>query len=176
MIEFEEYKIKLQDYKVKLQELKEAICYNYLVSEIFKLENQITLDDFWNNLDNSQQILQKISQYKIKKNNFDNLLALYEDILILIELANEEEDISLLNEINIMIKDFENLFEIQHLEILLNGPHDNNNAILTFHAGAGGTEAQDWNKMLIRLYTRWGEKHGFKVSVIDFLYGDGAGY
>lgn len=176
MVEFEELKIKFQNYNYQLDELKDTIRYDHLLSEICKLESKLSQDGFWDNINNSQAILQQINQYKVKQKKYDDLVILYNDVITLIELADEAEDLSLIDEISNLILDFKNNLKAQNLETLLNGNHDNNNAILTFHAGAGGTEAQDWTKMLVRLYTRWGEKHNFKVDLLDFLDGDGAGY
>jgi peptide chain release factor 2 len=93
----------------------------------------------------------------------------------MIELSDEEGDLDLLEECQNSVEAVEQELDKQILATLLSGEYDNNNAILTFHAGAGGTEAQDWNQMLVRMYTHWGESHGFKVSMIDFLDGDEAG-
>ncbi len=175
MLEFEELKLKLQGYKSGIDELKEAIGYESLVSEISELEQKATLDGFWDDLENSQKILQKTSQLKGKKKAFDDLVTLYEDALTLAELADEAEDLSLLDEVTGLIEDFEKNLEAQNLETLLSGEYDGNNAILTFHAGAGGTEAQDWNEMLVRMYTHWAERHNFKVKMLDFLDGEEAG-
>ena len=96
-------------------------------------------------------------------------------IQTLIELGNEEEDESLLEEAQGEFARFEQELEVQRLSTLLQGEYDGNNAILTFHAGAGGTEAQDWAEMLYRMYCRWGERHGYKVKTLDYLDGDEAG-
>lgn len=93
----------------------------------------------------------------------------------MIELSDEEEDLDMLEECQHSVDAFIKELDAQTLSTLLSGEYDSKNAILTFHAGAGGTEAQDWNQMLVRMYTRWGEQHGFKVSMLDFLDGDEAG-
>ena len=175
MLEFEEQKLKLQGYKPDLKELHDAIDYDKLVTDIAELEEQSAKDGFWDDLENSQKVLQLNSQYKAKKKAYDDLVAAYEDALTLIELADEAEDISLLEEVLQMVAAFESSLEAQKLETLLSGEYDSNNAILTFHAGAGGTEAQDWNEMLVRMYTHWAERHNFKVKMLDFLDGEEAG-
>lgn len=175
MLEFEEQKLKLQGYSSELKELREAIDYVQLTEEIKILEKESVLDGFWNDLENSQLVLQKLSRLKAKRKAYDDLLASFDDALALIELADEEEDLSLLEEILQLVSAFESELESQKLETLLSGEYDSNNAILTFHAGAGGTEAQDWNEMLVRMYTRWAERHNFKVKLIDFLDGEEAG-
>ncbi len=175
MLEFEEQKLKLQGYKPDLTELHDAIGYDKLVTDIAELEKKASLEGFWDDLENSQKVLQLTSQYKAKKKAYDDLVVSYDDALTLIELADEAEDISLLDEVLEMVAAFESGLEAQRLETLLSGEYDKNNAILTFHAGAGGTEAQDWNEMLVRMYTHWAERHSFKVKMLDFLDGEEAG-
>ncbi len=175
MLEFEELKLKLQGYKNDIEELSEAIDYKKIVNDIEKLEAEAAKDGFWDDLENSQSILQRTSKLKSRKKAFDDLKTAYDDALTLADLADEAEDLSLLSEVEELINSFVNNLEAQKLETLLSGEYDGNNAILTFHAGAGGTEAQDWNEMLVRMYTRWGERHNFKVKMLDFLDGEEAG-
>lgn len=175
MLEFEELKLKLQGYEKDLADLKEAIGYNNLNSEIEKLEHESAQDGFWDDIENSQKILQQISKMKDKISKFNNLAAMYNDALALIELADEEEDLSFLEEASNQVDVFLKSLADERLVTLLNGEYDGNNAVLTFHAGAGGTEAQDWNEMLVRMYTHWAEQHGFKCKLIDFLDGEEAG-
>ncbi len=175
MLEFEELKLKLEGSRPDLLDLKDAIGYDGLKTEIAALEQQSAADGFWDDLERSQKILQKISQMKAKTEAYDRLAANFEDTLVLIDLANEEEDVSLIPEIEQNMAAFTAELESQRLTTLLNGEYDPNNAILTFHAGAGGTEAQDWNEMLVRMYMHWGERHGFQVKMIDFLDGEEAG-
>ena len=126
-------------------------------------------------MENSQKILQKTGSLKNKVEQYDRLVASYEDTHALIELANEEEDLSLLDEATAEYEKIKSSLEEQRLSTLLTGEYDKNNAILTFHAGAGGTEAQDWAEMLYRMYNRWAERHSFKVKTVDYLDGDEAG-
>ena len=175
LLEFEELRLKLEGYSSELKELKEALAYDSVKSQIKEMEEQTASDGFWDDLENSQSVLQKISQLKNKLASYDKLKTLYEDIDVLIEIGNEEEDTSLIPEIENSLNSFINDLSSVKLSTLLIGEFDANNAILTFHAGAGGTEAQDWNEMIVRMYTRWGEKHQFKVSVLDFLDGEEAG-
>ena len=175
MLEFEELGIKLSSFKEELDDLKEAIGYASLCEQVAKLEAQAAAPGFWDDLENSQAILQKTSKLKGKIEEYDRIKNLYDDTEVLIEMADEAEDLSLLEEIELSIEDFSSSLSKMRLATLLIGEYDGANAILTFHAGAGGTEAQDWNQMLVRMYTRWGEAHGFKVSLIDFLDGDEAG-
>ena len=119
--------------------------------------------------------MQKVSQLKTKVKAYEDLKQDYEDTLTLIELANEENDESLLDEVTKGVDRVIATMEEQRLSTLLTGEYDGKNAILTFHAGAGGTEAQDWVEMLFRMYQHWGERHGFKVKTLDFLDGEEAG-
>lgn len=175
MIQFEEQRLKLEDMLPELNDLKEALKLDMVIAEISKLEAEAATEGFWDDIDNSQKVLQKTSQLKNKVERYQNLRALYDDTLVLIELADEAEDLSLFDDVVADVSRFEKELSSQRLETLLSGEYDANNAILTFHAGAGGTEAQDWNEMLVRMYTRWGERHGFKVNMVDFLDGEEAG-
>ena len=168
MLEFEEQKLKLQGFSDDLAELRDAIGYDKLVEDIAFLETESAKDGFWDDLENSQNIVQQISRYKAKRKSYDDLVLAYDDALTLIELADEAEDISLLEEVLELVNAF---VDATGVDV----PYDPNNAILTFHAGAGGTEAQDWNEMLVRMYTHWAERHSFKVKMLDFLDGEEAG-
>ncbi|MBQ6816780.1 MAG: peptide chain release factor 2 [Clostridia bacterium] len=175
MLEFEEQRLRLRALSAELTDLKSAINYDGLKTQISKLEEMTTQDGFWNDIENSQKTVQKLSSLKNKKKSYDDLFSLYEDSLALIDMADEAEDLSLLDEVLDLVNDFEKTLSSQKLETLLIGEYDSNNAILTFHAGAGGTEAQDWNEMLVRMYTHWAERKNYKVKLIDFLDGDEAG-
>ena len=126
-------------------------------------------------MEHSQKILQKTKQLKDKIKRFEKLHSDWEDTLTLIELANEENDESMLGEITSSFNAITEELDSMTLETLLSGPYDKNNAIMTFHAGAGGTEAQDWCSMLIRMYQMWAQKNGYSCSMIDYLDGDEAG-
>ncbi len=175
MIEFEEQKLRLEGKKAELLALGDALGLEQLKTEIDELERRTAEDGFWDSQEKSSEILKTLSAKKAKLENYHSLNALFEDTLTLIELADEEGDLSFLEEILGSVAEFENRLEKATLSTLLVGEYDSKNAILTFHAGAGGTEAQDWNEMLIRMYTRWGERHGFSVKMLDFLDGEEAG-
>ena len=119
--------------------------------------------------------MQKIGSLKAKIASYESLKGDFEDAQVMIELADEENDASLIEDCTKSVDDIEKKIETLTLSTLLNGEFDDNNAILTFHAGAGGTEAQDWAEMLFRMYNRWGERKGYKVSTLDYLEGDVAG-
>ncbi len=131
--------------------------------------------DFWDDPEKSQQDMKTLASYKDDVDTYAKLENQYEEIELLIELGYEEEDDSVLPEIRETLQDFENTLEEIRTKTLLSGEYDENNAILTLHAGAGGTEACDWASMLYRMYTRWAEKKGYQIEVIDFLDGDEAG-
>ena len=175
MLEFEQLKQRLESNSDELHDLKDALGYNALCREIEELETKASAPDFWDNLENSQKILQRTGKLKNTVESYDNLCSSYEDLGVLIEMGDEEEDLSLVEEIETSLDEFENGLASLRLQTLLTGEYDKNNAILTIHAGAGGTEAMDWGSMLVRMYTRWTERHGFKTSMLDFLDGDEAG-
>ena len=140
-----------------------------------ELERETMVQDFWNDAEKSSKKLQEIKQLKDKVESYEELCTKLEDTLMLCEMAIEENDESSVEEVVSETEFIETEAEKKRIEVLLCGPYDKNNAILSFHPGAGGTEAQDWASMLYRLYTRWGEKHGFNVKLIDWLDGDEAG-
>jgi len=140
-----------------------------------ELEKKIEEPGFWDNADVSQQIMKELKGLKDILEKAEGLATGFEDIGLLIEMAYEEEDASLIPEIEEELQTFENVFEEMRIQTLLSGEYDKDNAIVTLHAGAGGTESCDWASMLYRMYTRWAEQKGFSVEVLDFLDGDVAG-
>ena len=176
MLEFEQLKLRLEANEEELRDLKDALGYDRLKNEIEELENKAAAPGFWDDMENSQKILQRTGKLKNTVETYDRICSLYDDLQVLIEMGNEEEDLSLIEEIETSIEEVEKGLAAQRLQTLLTGEYDKNNALLTFHAGAGGTEAMDWVSMLVRMYTRWTERHGFKVQVLDFLDGDEAGF
>ena len=175
MIQFEQLRLELLEHQDELDSLYEAIGVEKINEEIEKLELQQTQDGFWDDIENSQKVLQRTSALKNKVNAYSKLKSDFDDALVMIELADEAEDLDLLDECNDSVKAVEKELEKQTLGTLLTGEYDGKNALLTFHAGAGGTEAQDGAQMLVRMYQHWGEAHGYKVSMLDFLDGDEAG-
>ena len=133
------------------------------------------LPDFWDDTENSQKVLKKAGALKAKLESYNSLKNDYDDALMMIELADEENDESMLEDCTKSVDSIESKIETLTLSTLLSGEYDGKNALLTFHAGAGGTEAMDWAEMLFRMYNRWGERHGYKVSTLDYLDGDVAG-
>ena len=139
------------------------------------LERETMVENFWSDAEKSSHKLREIKQLKDKVESYEALIAKLEDTLMLCEMAIEENDESSVDEVVSETDFIEAEAERKRIEVLLSGPYDKNNAIVSFHPGAGGTEAQDWASMLYRLYTRWGEKHGFNVKLVDWLDGDEAG-
>lgn len=175
MVQFEEQRFRLEGYREELNDLEDALGIGALREETAKLEADSADENFWNDMDNSQKILQKIRRNKNKIAEYEGLKALFEDTLTLIEMADEEEDLSLLDEIVADCDRFVQKLGEQRLATLLSGEYDSRSAILTFHAGAGGTEAQDWTEMLFRMYSRWAERHGYTCQTLDYEDGDEAG-
>lgn len=175
MLQFEELKLQLEAMEPDIKELSNALGLDKMKMEIEQLEQRAAQPGFWDDVENSQKVLQKTGTLKNKVAAYDGLVSAYDDTLALIELANEEEDLSLLEEAQQELEAVRNEYEAQRLQTLLTGEYDSKNAILTFHAGAGGTEAQDWAEMLYRMYTRWAERHNFKVKEVDYLDGEEAG-
>lgn len=175
MLQYEELRLTLLEQEKPLKELRNSLGIDGLKEEVDKLEALTSEDTFWNDVANANKVSQQLAGYKAKIKRYEDLVANFEDTLALIEMCNEEEDDTMVDECAASIGEIKAEIEKQTLETLLSGQYDSKNAILTFHAGAGGTEAQDWAMMLFRMYMRWGEAHGFKVSTVDYLDGDEAG-
>ena len=126
-------------------------------------------------MENSQKVIKRTKLLKDKIEAYEELKSLREDTLMMIELAEEENDASMANDVKNTVAQLNSKIEKLTLETLLSGTYDNSNAIMTFHAGAGGTEAQDWCEMLIRMYQMWAQKNGYNTEVLDSLPGDEAG-
>ena len=175
MLEFEEYKVKLNNAKPGLEDLRGALKLESAQKEIEELEAASEREDFWNDVEKSQKVQKRLKTLKNKVENFQKLCAAWDDMYTICEMAIEENDDSMLEELESEYKQFSEKVEETRLGTLLTGEYDANNAILTFHAGAGGTEAQDWASMLYRMYNMWADRHGYKVRVMDYLDGDEAG-
>ncbi len=175
MLEYDELRLEFENLRPQLKELASALGLDDLRKEVAELEEQASQPGFWDDSANSQKILQKTGSLKSKISQYEKLESNFDDVLTMIELANEEDDESLLPEIKELAEKTKTDLESMKLVTLLSGEYDAKNAILTFHAGAGGTEAQDWVEMLYRMYNRWAERHNFKVSVLDYLDGEEAG-
>ncbi|MCI9552286.1 MAG: peptide chain release factor 2 [Acutalibacter sp.] len=175
MLQFEELKRQLEEREAALSALRDNLGLERLREEVDMLEHKTAEPGFWDNMQEAQKITQRLASLKAKDENYQKLCARCEDATALIELGDEAEDLSLLPEIQAEIDSVAKVIEDMRLSTLLTGEYDGHNAILTFHAGSGGTEAQDWAEMLFRMYNRWAERRGFKVTTLDYLDGDEAG-
>lgn len=175
MLQFEELKHRLEEREEALRALGEALGLEKLREEVEMLEHKSAEPGFWDNMAQAQKITQRMADLKGRDEKYQKLVSRAEDAMALIELGDEAEDLSLLPEAQAELEAIENEIETMRLSTLLTGEYDGRNAILTFHAGSGGTEAQDWAEMLFRMYNRWGERHGYKVTTLDYLDGDEAG-
>jgi len=175
MIEFEEYKVKLNDLKPKLEELEAAFLPQSLLDELERLHAMAEAPGFWDDPARSQKAVMRTKTLEAKRDKFYAMKSSWDDLMTICEMALEENDDSMLSELTDGFEKLESAMEEARLETLLTGEYDGNNALLSFHAGAGGTEAQDWCYMLYRMYTRWAEAHGYTYKILDYLDGDEAG-
>ena len=175
IIEYDVYKQKLGAMGPRLTKLATALDLEGARREVEELEEKTGDPNFWNDVTASQKVLQRTKQLKNKLEHHAQLTGQWEDLTTLVEMALEEDDGSLLPEIEESFAKLETSLEEANLATLLTGEYDANNAILSLHAGAGGTEAQDWCQMLFRMYTRWAERHNFTVKTLDYEDGDEAG-
>ena len=175
MIEFDNYKVKINAFKPTLETIHSALKLDEAREEIEKLEKESEQEGFWNDIERSQKVQQRLKQLQNKCDKFKKLSARWDDLATLCQMGQEEDDESILPELEEEYASFEQDLDAARLETLLSGEYDANNAILSFHAGAGGTEAQDWTQMLYRMYTRWAERHGFDYKLMDWLDGEEAG-
>ena len=166
---------ELAPYSGNIKELFEALGIEEAKEVVRDLEEVSADPDFWNDMDKAQTTLQKTKKYKKKIEGYESLVALYEDLMTTIELGNEEDDDSLVQEARELKDKFYRDYEHIRISTLLTGQYDANNAIVTLHSGAGGTEACDWVSMLYRMYAKWIEKQGFEFQLMDYQDGDEAG-
>ncbi len=175
MLQFEELKLKLAAYEPEITDLASAIGLSQMKRELAELEQRAAADGFWDNMERAQQTTQRAANLRQRIDAYEKLVADFHDGLTLIEMGDEVEDLDMLPECEEAVEAVVAELERQRLSTLFTGEYDDNNVIMTFHAGAGGTEAQDWAQMLYRMYTRWTELHGFKYQILDYLDGDEAG-
>ncbi|MCT4688629.1 peptide chain release factor 2 [Vallitalea sp.] len=175
MLELEQSKLELQAYKKKLDEMSVSLDLVNVKNKIEELDAKVASEEFWNDAENSGKVLKEIKQLKDKVDNYNNLVQEYEDIETLIEMGIEENDDEIIKEVSSSLKRFINDYEELRTRTLLSGEYDGNNAIISLHAGAGGTESCDWVSMLLRMYTRWADDKGYKIETLDYLDGEEAG-
>lgn len=165
----------IEDAQQTLADLSESLDLEGRKKRIAEIDEIISAPDFWNNPEGGQAIMQEKKRLESKVDKYNALAGKMEDLEVMIELAKEEPDADLEQDIVDTLAEITKELDAFELETILNGDYDDNNAILSIHPGAGGTESQDWAEMLYRMYVRWAERHGYKVEVLDYLDGDEAG-
>ena len=175
LIEYDVYKQKLRDLGPELDKLSAALDVESARQEAARLEDETAQDGFWNDLERSQKVQVRLKQLQNKIGRQEKLLGAWEDLTVLCEMGQEADDADILEEVKTEYAALEERGEETRRTTLLSGEYDSSNAIMQFHAGAGGTEAQDWAQMLYRMYTRWAERHGFVYKILDYEDGDEAG-
>lgn len=158
-----------------VNDLGSALRIDEIKEKIAVLEKETYAENFWSDAENSARVLKEVKQLKDKAEAYHNLVTRLEDAIMMAEMAIEENDETMIDEITSEVDEIEKTEAQMRIEVLLSGEYDANNAIVSFHPGAGGTEAQDWALMLYRMYTRWGERHGYNVKLLDWLDGEEAG-
>ena len=174
-IEFDVLKQQLNDCKPALDALADSLNMEGLRNELERLHAMQEAPGFWDNPEKSQQIVVKTKQAEQKVERYEKMLALWDDMMTICEMAAEEDDDSMLPELKDGCQKLAQEMESCRLATLLTGNYDGNNALVSFHAGAGGLEAQDWCQMLYRMYTRWAEAHGFTYKIMDYQEADEGG-
>lgn len=164
-----------EEAKQTLNDLSESLDLEGRKKRIAEIDEIISAPDFWNNPEGGQAIMQEKKRLESKVDHYNRLAGKMDDLEVMIELAKEESDADLEQDIVETLAEISKELDDFELETILNGEYDDNNAILSIHPGAGGTESQDWAEMLYRMYVRWAERHGYKVDVLDYLDGDEAG-
>ena len=175
MLELEELRLRLLAMEPQIKDLADALGLEQCRAEVRKLEAQQADPDFWNDVETSSKVQRRLSQLNGKIEAHKDLESRYDDAMTLVEIGMEEDDESVYEEALAEVNKLDEDIEEMKLTTLLTGDYDDNNAILTFHAGAGGTEAQDWCQMLYRMYTSWATRHNFKYTLVDWLDGEDAG-
>ena len=175
IVQLEEAKHELVGMRPDIEDLGQALRVEFLAAKAEELEQETLAPDFWSNQSNSSKILQTIKQYKDTVDGYNDLVSRLEDAIALCEMSIEENDDSSLEEIQSELEAIKTEAEHKRIEVLMSGEYDNSTAIVSFHPGAGGTEAQDWCQMLYRMINRWAEGNGFKVKLMDWQDGDAAG-
>nr|WP_186841699.1 peptide chain release factor 2 [Acetobacterium fimetarium] len=172
MIDLYEQKQIINAMETKLKELGDSLDLPKLVGQIEELQQKTESADFWNDQKSAQIVLKELKLIKIKVDHYKALAESLDDVLVMLELVEEGE---ILEDFEGAIKALDEKLNNFRIETLLSGEYDSNNAIISLHPGAGGTESQDWTEMLLRMYTRWAEKKGYKVKTLDLQPGDVAG-
>ena len=175
ILEFDQYTQRVETLRAQLKEVGDGLHIDDMQRELGELHEEMNADGFWDNLERSTHVNRRISTLEGKIKHYESLLSGCDDVETMMELAQEENDDSMAEEIAVEIERLEKETEALTLETLMRGKYDDHDAVLSIHAGAGGTEAQDWASMLYRMYTRYCERMGFTVKLLDYLDGDEAG-
>ena len=175
MITTDELKVQLADYGTAVKDLEEALAIDASRKRVQELEHTMSRPGFYDDAELSKKVFDEVGDLKGKLNRFEKLQGLYDDAETMLVMLDEEYDPDMVPEAEEAVNAVGKAVDELQLMTMLNGEYDHSNAILTFHAGTGGTEAQDWAEMLYRMYTRWAEAHGYSVEVLDVLDGDEAG-
>lgn len=175
MLELDEYKLELQKYRTPLEEVKASLDIEGKQKRIAELDAAMAEPGFWDDVERSGQIMKEIKGLKGTLEMYGNIRQDFEDLETMIEMAEEDSDEELVTETGEMLRSFVKRFEDFRIETLLSGEFDANDCTVKINAGTGGTEACDWTSMVYRMYSRWAERHGFTITVLDLLDGDEAG-
>ncbi len=175
MVELDQMKYTLQGLESPLREVGDSLDLVNKGRRIEELEGIMESPGFWDNADKAQQATRELNELKGVTEGYAKLKQQFEDIFTLLEMGYEENDPEMIPEIEAELEEFRTKLEELRLQTLLSGPYDKENAIVTLHAGAGGTESCDWASMLYRMYQHWAQKRGFAFEVLDYLDGDEAG-
>ncbi|WP_418881234.1 peptide chain release factor 2 [Waltera sp.] len=175
MVELDQMKTEILSYETPLTEVRDSLDLANKAKRIEEMEREMEAPGFWDDPERSNQKMKELKNLKDTVGECDKLSTQFDDILTLIDMGYEENDASLIPEIREELDEFIREFDELRIGTLLSGEYDKNNAILKLNAGAGGTESCDWCGMLYRMYTRWAERKGFAIEVLDYLDGDEAG-
>ena len=175
MVELDQFKYTLSTYEAPLKEVRDSLNLDAKIRRIDELDKTMEEPSFWEDAERSTRLVKEAKNLKDTVGEFNKLQNQYEEIGLLIQIADEENDASVIPEIQKMVNEFAAELESLRLRTLLTGEYDSNNAILRLNAGAGGTESCDWCGMLYRMYFRWAEGHGFSTEVLDYMDGEEAG-
>ena len=175
MLELDELKAQMKTYEEPMQQMRSSLDLDNKEKRIEELERTMAEPGFWENPENAQKLQKELGSLRNGIEAYSKLENLYEETLMMIDMANEDEDESVLPDIRSDMDAFREDFESMRIRTLLSGPYDANDAIVTLHSGAGGTEACDWCGMLYRMYSRWIDKKGLSMEILDSLDGDEAG-
>ncbi|MCR5728571.1 MAG: peptide chain release factor 2 [Lachnospiraceae bacterium] len=176
MVALDQVKYELNQYQAPLKEVGESLDLEKKSFRVEEIEGIMEEEGFWNDADKAQNYMKELKNLKDTIQEYNDLKTQFQDLYDLIDMVNEENDESMVPEVQAEFEKFTNNFEEVRLSTLLDGEFDKDNAIVTLHAGAGGTEACDWCSMLYRMYSMWAQSKGFSLELLDFLEGDEAGY